>query len=212
MSDIEFYCLDSETNGLKSGFHELTEICTVRVRDRLQLARNIKAMYPERSAPRALEVTGKTINDLMKGASQEEVIAAFEEFFAQDGKQPKHRCIIAHNVSFDKKFLQFLWASNGKRFPCDMWVDTVQMTRKWAAEKGLGKPSVKLAAAADMLGVRQVQGVHNAISDTQNLYFIWNRLIKDIDYLDFIKLEPHRLESDLQEGAGMGGDADDSED
>lgn len=194
MTDIEFYVLDSETNGLKAGFHELTEICAVRVTDRLQLSRNIRALYPERSVPKALEVTGKTIADILKGISQEEAIAAFEEFFKQDGKTPKHRCIIAHNAAFDQRFLHALWAQHNKSFPVDMWVDTIRMMRKWAADQGLGKPSVKLAAAAELLGTRKVEGVHNAVSDTQNLYFIWKKLIKNkVDYLDFIKLQPHLI-------------------
>lgn len=194
MSNIEFYIIDTETNGLRAAFHEITEICCIRVSDRVHLARNIVANHPERSDARALEVTGKTKSDLARGVSQENAISVFEEFISQDGKSPKFRCVIAHQANFDMKFIHALWAQHNKSFPIDMWVDTVPMCRKWVEMQGLPKQSVKLALASEMLGAKVVQGVHNAVSDTQNLYFVWKKLIESgVDYLDFIKLQPHTI-------------------
>ena len=69
--------------------------------DRTQLTRRIKCSHPERSNEIALEITGKTIPDLLKGDSKSEVVRRCNEFFAEDGKDPESRCMVAHRASFD---------------------------------------------------------------------------------------------------------------
>lgn len=193
MSGIEFYVLDSETNGLKDNYHEMTEICCIRASDRLQVARDIRLEFPERSSREALAVTGKTIEQIMRGGLSEDAVNDLENFFKLDGKTPAHRCIIAHNAPFDRKFLHALWLRHKKTFPAQLWLDTQVMARHTFKTKfGIPKPKVNLQATAELLGVKKVAGVHNAVSDARNLYFIWNKLLENkIDYLDFIKCIPH---------------------
>lgn len=195
MSGIEFYCLDSESNGLKVNFHELTQICCIRVSDRLQFDKTIRCLHPERSQAMALQITGKTHDDLRQGEEQLAVIEAFENYLNSDGKAPKNRCIIAHNRSFDQRFLHALWAQHKRVFPADLWIDTIPMTRSFGKKQGMTKVETNLTAALKLLGVsKKAAGMHNAVSDSRNLYFLWQKLIESEDYLQYIKRIPHGLD------------------
>ena len=61
MSGIHYYVIDTETTGLKSNYHEMTEIGIIRCSDRVQLWRQIKCFYPERASLDALEITKKKL-------------------------------------------------------------------------------------------------------------------------------------------------------
>jgi len=193
---LQYYVLDSETNGLKCGFHELTEICCIRVQDRMQLARNIIAKYPERSSLQALQITGKTMADLQCGHPQHQVVMDFNKFFESDGLTPDHRCIIAHNALFDRKFLHNLWSQNNIRFPAALWVDTIPIVRTIFKNEGMVKPKTNLTDTCNNLGIKKVAGTHNAVSDARNLYFVWEKVKERVDHLEYIKPYPHLLSSD----------------
>ena len=66
MSGLKFYVIDTETTGLKSGYHEMTEIGIIRCEDRVQLWRQIKCVYPERANIDALMITKKTLSATTK--------------------------------------------------------------------------------------------------------------------------------------------------
>ena len=193
MSGIKFYIIDTETNGLKCSYHEINEIGIIRCDDRVQLWRSIICEYPERSSFDALAVTKKTLADLEKGQSKEDVIAECEKFFAEDGLTPAHRCIVAHNASFDRRFLHALWGSCGKEFPAHLWLDTIALTKVYAKQIGLVKPKVNLHAACDIVGIKKISEAHNAKVDSRNTYLLHKSLVDDkkVDYLPLIKTEVH---------------------
>ena len=201
MSGLEFYVIDTETTGLRSGYHEMTEIGIIRCKDRVQLFRQIKCNYPERASFDALSITNKSMQDLRNGYLAEEVIQECEKFFAEDNKTPAHRCIVAHNANFDRKFLHALWQSYNKTFPANLWLDTMSLSREYARKIGLLKPKVNLHAACDMVGIKKISQAHNAKVDSRNTYFLHKDLVevKQIDYLPFIKTAAHNLSEDMQE-------------
>jgi len=202
MSELKYYCLDLETNGLKVGYHTVTEIGIIRSSDRVQLCRNIKCETPERSSIDALRVTNKTLADLEKGLSKEEVVAECDKFFNEDGLTPAHRCIVGHNIySFDRRFLHDLWASCGKEFPANLYLDTIPMIKSYAKKIGLVKPKVNLHAACDIVGVKKLSEAHNAKTDSRNSYLLWKNLVEDkkLDYLPFIKTAAHILDNSSEE-------------
>jgi DNA polymerase III epsilon subunit-like protein len=193
---LAYYIIDTETNGLKSGYHTMTEIGIIRATDRVQLWRNIKCETPERSSFDALAITKKTLADLERGYSREEVVAECEKFFAEDGLTPAHRCIVGHNIfTFDKRFLFALWESVGKEFPATLWLDTIPMTKQYAKDIGLIKPRVNLHAACDIVGVKKLSDSHNAKVDSRNTYLLWKNLVEDkkIDHLPFVKTAEHKI-------------------
>ena len=131
---IQYYVIDTETTGTGNQ-HEIVEISIIRCSDKVQMTRFIKADFPERASLDALAITGKTIEDLRNGIPKEEAVAQIEEFFNLDNSSPECRCIVAHNASFDQRFLHNLWDRCGKKFPANMFLDTMQLTRIAAKSK-----------------------------------------------------------------------------
>ncbi len=205
MSGLQYYVIDTETTGLKSGYHEITEIGIIRCTDRVQLWRQIKCTYPERANFDALAITKKTMSDLERGYDREAVIAECEKFFAEDGLTPAHRCIVAHNAPFDRKFLHAMWEAYGKEFPAHLWLDTISLTKEFlknADESQLkivktatGRVSTQLHACCDMVGVKKISEAHNAKVDSRNTYLLHRNLIeeKKVDHLPFIKTAIHSV-------------------
>lgn len=206
MSGLTYYVIDTETTGLKSSYNEMTEIGIIRCTDRVQLWRQIKCIYPERANFDALAITKKTMSDLEKGHDREDVIKECERFFAEDGLTPAHRCIVAHNAPFDRKFLHALWGSCGKQFPAHLWLDTMSLTRQFLKDcgidaehkaKGLKKPSVNLHASCDWVGIKKLSDAHNAKVDSRNTFLLHRQLVeeKKVNYLPFIKTAIHTIDS-----------------
>src|SRR5271170_3045739 len=204
MSGIQYYVIDTETTGLKSGYHEMTEVGIIRVTDRVQLWRQIKCTYPERANFDALAITKKTMSDLEKGWEPGALVEECDKFFAEDGLTPAHRCIIAHNAPFDRKFLHALWEQMGKEFPAHLWLDTISLTREFLKvsgieadhkTKGLKKPPVNLHASCDWVGIKKLSEAHNAKVDSRNTYLLHRSLVEDkkVDYLPFIKTAIHTI-------------------
>lgn len=208
MSGLHYYIIDTETTGLKSGYHEMTEIGVIRCTDRVQLWRQIKCNYPERANFDALAITKKTMSDLERGYDREAVVLECNKFFDEDGVTPAHRCIVGHNVPFDRKFLHALWESCGKEFPAHLWLDTISLTKEFikiSDESQLnivrtpsGRVSTQLHACCDMVGIKKISEAHNAKVDSRNTYLLHRNLIDDkkIDHLPFIKTAIHKIAAD----------------
>jgi DNA polymerase III epsilon subunit-like protein len=208
MSSLAYYVIDTETTGLVKGYHEMTEVSIIRAKDRMQLSRPIMCEFPDRASIDALRITGKTLADLARGDSREQVVAKMDRFFNEDGLTPNHRVIVGHNIiSFDKKFLHALYESVSKEFPASMFLDTIHLTNDYLKTADLstlkitktatGKISKKLVDACDMLMVKRASTQHNAKADAQSTFFLWQKLIElGVDYLPHIKTYPHNLPKD----------------
>jgi DNA polymerase III epsilon subunit-like protein len=190
---LKYYVIDTETTGLKANYHEMTEIGIIRCEDRVQLWRQIKCIYPERANFDALAITKKTMADLERGMDHPAVVEECERFFAEDGLTPAHRCIVAHNAPFDRKFLHALWEQLGLEFPAHLWLDTMSLTREYAKQIGLVKPKVNLHASCDIVGIKKLSEAHNAKVDSRNTFLLHRSLVEDkkVDYLPFIKTAVH---------------------
>lgn len=69
---IAYYILDTETTGLKAGYHEINQISVIRTSDGFQKTLNIAVDHPERASKEALDIQGKTRWDLKEGISKEQ--------------------------------------------------------------------------------------------------------------------------------------------
>lgn len=200
---IQYFIIDTESNGLSSTEHELNEISIIRTVDKVQLTKQIICEHPEKSSYDALRITGKSLADLQKGFPKEEVVGLVEKFFADSGGEANNRCIVAHNAQFDRKMLWALWAKCNKEFPAFYWLDTIHMTRNYAKKQQIIKPKVNLAAACDLLQIKKVAGVHNAKSDARNTFYLWQKLMSEVDHLEHIKLFKHELSPSKPEEDSM---------
>jgi DNA polymerase III epsilon subunit-like protein len=193
-----FYVIDTETTGLKAGYNEMTEVGIIRCTDRLQLWRQIKCEYPERANFDALAITKKTLADLEMGHPKEAIVSECLRFFNEDGATPAHRCIVAHNAAFDRRFLHALWEACGETFPAHLWVDTMALTKDHAKKAGLLQPNVKqsfkLHDSCNLIGIKKFADAHNAKVDSRNTYLLFNDLVnnKKVNYLPHIKTVVHQ--------------------
>jgi DNA polymerase III epsilon subunit-like protein len=211
---LQYYIIDTETTGLKAGYNEMTEIGIIRCTDRVQLWRQIKCIYPERANFDALAITKKTMSDLERGFDRFTVVAECEKFFEEDGLTPAHRCIVAHNAPFDRKFLHAMWEAEGRSFPAHLWLDTMALTRDYikkigldveCKKKGLPKPKVNLHAACDLAGIKKISEAHNAKVDSRNTYLLHKDLVdnKKVDHLPHIKTAVHVVDAPIDDGEGL---------
>lgn len=191
---LNYYIVDVETTGLKAGFHEMTEISIVRCSDRNQLTKQIKAEYPERANSIALEKTGRSLVDILEGDSKEEVIKAFNDFLEEDGKTSEHRCMIAHNASFDRRFIHATWSELNQEFPANHWLCTMKFSKNWAKKLGSPPDNYQLHTILKFANIDPMPGMHDAGSDARNTYLLWKKgMDNNIDHLSAIKRIPHKL-------------------
>ena len=185
---MQYYLIDTETTGLVCGYNEVVEISIIRISDKVQLTRQIRALHPERASLDSLKIIGKSKYQLSEGISSLEAIEISNKFMNEDGLSPKQRCIIAHNAPFDRRFCHNMWETYNSIFPADYWVDTMAIMRKYNKTAGI-KSKVNLQDSLDSLGIVKVAGLHNAKSDTQNTFKLWKKLTDElgVDYLEFIK-------------------------
>ena len=197
MAGIVYYCLDLESTGLMVGTHEITELSIINATNKSQLTRMVRADHPENASLDALKITGKTKDDLKKGCSKQTLITDVEKFINEDGLTPSHRCLVGHNIiSFDKRFLWQLWESQGKEFPFNMYLDTIHLMRAYTKRLQMVKQKVNLAASCELLKIATVNDKwHSAKADTQNCFFLWQKLMECVDYLEHIKTMPHNISS-----------------
>lgn len=209
MSGLQYYIIDTETTGLKSDYHEMTEIGIIRCTDRVQLWRQIKCVYPERANFDALAITKKTMADLERGYDKEAVVEECNKFFAEDGLTPGHRCIVAHNAPFDRRFLHALWGSVDKEFPANLWLCSMALTKDYAKKQGLVVKGVKqsfaLHAACDLMGIKKISDAHNAKVDSRNTFLLHRNLVeeKKADYLPLIKTAVHTINDATKDDEGL---------
>jgi DNA polymerase III epsilon subunit-like protein len=218
MSGIKYYVIDTETTGLKANYHEMTEIGIIRCEDRVQLWRQIKCIYPERANFDALAITKKTMADLERGMDSTAVVEECQRFFDEDGLTPAHRCIVAHNAAFDRKFLHALWEQMGKEFPAHLWLDTISLTKEFlktvdpstinTVKTPTGKVSTQLHACCDMVGIKKLSEAHNAKVDSRNTFLLHRNLVEDkkVDYIPLIKTAIHTItppDADDDTGGGL---------
>lgn len=195
---IVFYLLDLETNGILNQ-HEITEFSAIRTSDLVQLTKQVSVSHPENSSLDALKITGKTIDDLKTGISKSDLIDIVNEFFTTDSSSPESRCIVGHNISFDRRFLFRHWEGFGKKFPAHLWMDTLEIMRKLAKKRQLVKPKLSLQASCELLNIKTGNGWHSAKGDTRNCFFLWRELMKEFDHIDFIKNIPHRSQEEQKQ-------------
>lgn len=200
---IHYYLLDTETTGLKTNYHEIVQISLIRYNDKFQSTVNIKPLFPDRASYDVLKILNKSKADLLKGEHKSKAVEYMHNIMCEDGAQPKDRCIIAHNASFDKRFCHSLWESENKEFPAEMWLCSMAFSKlyantigkeKFAKQQNQLKPKFGLDMCLAAANIAPQSGHHNAVIDTQNLNSLTEFLFKqNLNHVSLIKREPHKL-------------------
>jgi DNA polymerase III epsilon subunit-like protein len=195
MSNMCYFILDVETTGFKPGFHEIVEFSLIKCSDRTQLSHYVRAEFPARANPKSLEIIQRSRTDILKGISKEEAFEQINKFICSDGASPEARCVIGHQVYFDRNFVWALFRQMNKNFPANFWLDTKSLTKNWLKKQGILKPdSLTLEACLAQNNIKPMPGKHNAIADAQNTYLLWHKAVEaGNDLLELYDRKPSNI-------------------
>ena len=142
MSSLKFplVCIDTETTGLKVGYHEIFEIAMVRVDENFNLTNEylhefITIEHPERFDLTAQRITGKRPEDLLnktpKDVVRKKIIDWILDISIHKRIQP-----FGQNYSFDKRMIKYFLGNDFyNRSFYDIYFDKEQIDLRWKARE-----------------------------------------------------------------------------
>ncbi len=172
---------DLETTGLNAEADEVIEIGAIKVQSNEIVDHFNSFVRPVRNIPQFVtNLTGITLEDMKKIPDREVVKKQVKAFIGNDP-------LIAHNVSFDKIFLEkFL----GERLKNEFF-DTLELARLFFPSFA----SHSLQNLVESLSI-QKQKAHRALSDTMMLYGLFQQIVNEREKTDPYLL--HKLKEILQ--------------
>lgn len=163
----EFVALDLETTGLDPQAGEIIELGAVRFLEGTPRERFSALVRPKGSIPDGIiELTGITPVELERAPPLGTILPQFLEFLAE-------KRLVAHNVPFDRAFLEAATAQLGLPLPRLKWLDTLVLARAFYPELY----SHKLEAVAGELGFPLHQ-LHRAAADAERVGLILLKLLQ----------------------------------
>ena len=158
----DYVVLDVETTGLDPAAERIIEIAALKVEGGIPTGRYETLVDPgKKLPPNITELTGLTTEQVRAGKQYQTMVEETESFV---GSLP----IIAHNSSFDAKFLSAAFVYFG-RYGDFTHIDTVALAKKAFPEM----PNYKLATLIQQLQLSDHPQTHRAMDDvecTQKLF------------------------------------------
>jgi DNA polymerase-3 subunit alpha (Gram-positive type) len=166
--DMEYIVFDVETTGLSPvDGDRIIELAAARVRRGVIVDRYTTFVNPQRALNPEAQKLNNISQDMVKDApTSAEILPRFMEFAGSS-------CLVAHNASFDIKFVAFELALAGRKLQDTTPVlDTMKMSRNFLPHL----TSQRLEYIANSLGV-VVGTTHRALADVEILVAVMNRLL-----------------------------------
>jgi len=165
----QFTAFDFETTGLSSKTDRLIEIAAIRFVDGEPKEKFIKLIKPDKPIPHFItEITGIS-NPMVQDAPKEADI--IDEFFKFLGDDP----LVAHNIRFDKAFLDQLC----DRFDKPKFENKLYDSLPLARAVMFDQPVFNLGALASYFGL-SAEGSHRAEKDTENCGILFLKLLDEL--------------------------------
>ncbi len=180
--------IDFETTGLSPDMGDrATEVAAVIVANGRIVDRYQSLMNAGVRVPAFIESLTGITNAMVRAAPPAaEVMAALAEFI---GDVP----LVAHNASFDRKFLDAEWArinlQRKQEFACSMLL----ARRIYPAA-----PSHKLGLLVDHLNLPSAARHHRALADAEMTAHLWLRMLSDLRRQHGMSAIPHEFLRTLQ--------------
>lgn len=161
--------IDFETTGLSPGQDRAIEVAAVllengKVRDRFQ-----SLMNPGKRVSSFIESYTGISNDMLKDAPSNE--KAMRELVSFIGKNP----LVAHNASFDRRFLEYEVAKAGKSL--DVQIACSLLVSRRIYEEA---PNFKLQTLVELHNLTVSGKYHRALADAEMTASLWLRMKQDI--------------------------------
>jgi DNA polymerase III epsilon subunit family exonuclease len=166
--NVEYIIFDVETTGLSvADGDRIIELAALRLKQCVFLDRIVSLVNPGRRLdPGAMEVNGITEEMVAAAPYASEVLPRMIEFSA-------HACLVAHNASFDIKFLTYELALQGRKlYDATPVIDTMKMAKTFLPYLS----SYRLGSLANSLGVK-VGLAHRAEADVEITAAVFQRLL-----------------------------------
>ncbi|MBV5329003.1 MAG: ankyrin repeat domain-containing protein [Chlorobium sp.] len=165
-----FIVLDFETTGLSpETVDRAIEIGAVRVKNGKVIERFQSLMNPGRAISPFIEAyTGITNDMINESPSCAEVMTEFAQFIGDSN-------LIAHNASFDRRFLESELKYIGKKLNNDFACSMVTARRVFP-----NAPNYKLETLVDYCGLNSDGSFHRALADSEMTVQLWLTMIDEI--------------------------------
>lgn len=162
--------IDFETSGLSPGIDRAIEVAAVLVDQGIIKDRFQTLMNPgKRISPFIESYTGIT-NSMLKDAPKNE--KAMRELASFIGKLP----LVAHNASFDKRFLEYELDRAGRSLSSSM-ACSLLVSRRLYEEA----PNHKLQTLVAINNINVAGSFHRALADAEMTAYLWMKMKEDIE-------------------------------
>lgn len=190
----DYIVFDLETTGVNCYNNEIIEIGAIKYKDFVEVDRFQQIIKPKgRVDPFILRLTGITKAEIDNGLKIESVIDDFLEFI-------KDFPLVAHNASFDMKFLMYTLIKTGRKYREITSIDTVTLARRYIDET----ENHKLETLKNLMNMNNKS--HRAIDDclvTNEVYKLCYARKDDLKYTSNIglrkKVNLNELTAELDE-------------
>ena len=182
VEDAIFGIVDLETSG-PSTAQRIIEIGLVVQRGGRVLDRFESLVDIERPIPAEISrLTGISARDLADAPGEAVALAGFAECLRRWNVD----ALVAHNASFERRFLEQAWKSNGFETPLPPFLCSVRLARRWVRAPRFGLDTL----------VRQLsippRPRHRALGDAEMTADLWHELLKRGKLADVHTLEALR--------------------
>src|SRR5215218_1166681 len=178
--DVEFVVLDLETTGGSPANDRITEVGAVKIRGGEVLGTFHTMVNPEVAIPPLISaLTGITNGMVADGEPIEVVLPCLLEFLGG-------AVLVAHNASFDRRFIQANLERHGYQRLANRVVCTARLARKLLPRDEL--PNVRLATLAAYLGAT-VAPCHRALTDARATVDVFHSLLEQAGSYGVLALE-----------------------
>lgn len=156
MERLDYTVIDVETTGLSPEKDVIIEVSALRVRGNEPAESYTSFINPYRHIPKQItELTGITDVDLLEAPDAELVAEELAAFIGDD-------TLVAHNATFDMRFLSKLFSVYGMHMENVAYIDTLRLAREAFPDL----PNHKLSTLIEELDLGDEQ-THRAADDVQ---------------------------------------------
>ena len=178
--DVEFVVLDLETTGGSPANDRITEVGAVKIRGGEVLGTFHTLVNPEVSIPPLISALTGITNGMVADAEPIEVVLpCLLEFLGG-------AVLVAHNASFDRRFVQANLERHGYQRMANRVVCTARLARKLLPRDEV--PNVRLATLAAYLGAT-VAPCHRALTDAKATVDVFHSLLERAGSYGVLALE-----------------------